>query len=206
MQPNNTKWIVLTVIAAVVGAIAGPMMLRALPGGLGLAVAALMLVAVGGYLVYILAGNKVGRTAPPALVADARSFAPAPGTARLYVVRRGFMGGMAGMKVAIPGVAAGQIRMNQFVMAELPPGTYTLDTAMARNGLKSSHAAGTYTLAAGEVMVVRTMLEMRATHALTVQQPLDPAEAQNEIMSAKMVQWNEGPGTTPAMATASIRG
>ncbi|WP_425228480.1 hypothetical protein [Sphingomonas sp.] len=203
-MPNNTKWIVLVVIAAVVGAVLGPAMLYALPGGVGLAIAGLMFLGVVGYLVYILAGNRVGKAAPPALVAEARSFAPAPGMARLYVVRRGFMGGLAGMKVAIAGVVSGQIRMNQFVMAELPPGTYTLETAMARNGMKPSLASGAFTLAAGDIVVVRAMLEMRATHALTVQQPLAPPDGRAEIMAAKMVGWNEG--APPTLTTSRVVG
>ena len=140
------------------------------------------------------------------MIADARGFTPTPGMARLYVVRRGFMGGMAGMKVTIAGEKAGQIRMNQFVMAELPPGTYTLETAMARNGMKSSHSAAPVTLAAGEVAVIRAGLEMRATHAMTVQQPLSPDEGRTEIMATKMVQWTDGVPATPAATIASGRG
>ena len=206
MRPDNTRWMILVVVAAVAGAILGPMVLGGLPGGMGLAIAALMLIAVFGYLAYILAGNRVGRTAPPAMVADARGFAPAPGTARLYVVRRGFMGGMAGMKVSIAGVSSGQIRMNQFVMAEVAPGTYTLDTAMARNGMKSSHSSASYTLAAGEIVVVRAGLAMRATHAMTVQEQLAPDAGRTEILSAKMVQWTDGPPAPPAVVIASSRG
>lgn len=200
MSANNTKWMIIIVIAAIAGAFLGPALLGGLPTGIGLAVAALFLIAVGGYLVYILAGNKVGRAAPPAVVEDARSFAPAPGMARLYVVRRGFMGGMAGMRVMVAD-KAGQVRMNQSLMAELPPGDYTLETAMARNGLKSSHAATPITLAAGEVSVIRATLEMRATHAMTQHQPLSPDEGRAEVLATKMVLWTEG---APAMRPATI--
>ena len=205
-MPNNTKWMVLIVVAAVIGAFAGPALYTLVPAGIALLICTLLLVAALGYVIYILAGNKVGRPATPAMVADARAFAPAPGTARLYVVRRGFMGGLAGMKIDIAGREAGQIRMNQFVMAELPPGTYTLATAMARNGLKSSRSSSEVTLAPGEVMIVRAMLEVRATHAMTVQQVLAPAEGRSEIMAARMVTWSNmapAPASPGAMAAPS---
>lgn len=194
MRPNNTKWIVLTVIAAVIGAILGPMMASSLSMGAALVIFVVLAAAVIGFLVWSLAANKVGKRATPAMVTDARGFGPTGGSARLYVVRRGFMGGLAGMKVTIAGIAAGQVRMNQFVMAELPPGTYTVDTEMARNGMKSSHSSNTVTLAPGEVTIVRAMLAMRATHAMTVQEVLTGEEGRSEIMRATMVQWTNEDG------------
>lgn len=200
MKPDNSRWLVLAVIAGIVGAFAGPALMREM-GGFGRLLLGLIFLGAIGYVIYILAGNKVGRTAPVAVASDARALVAAPGTARIYVVRRGFMGGMAGMKVAVAGVAAGQIRMNQFVMAEVAPGTYTVGTAMARNGAKPSDSQSTVTLAAGEVAVIQVMLEMHALHASTVQQRLPMAEARTEIASAKMVLWNEqGRRTAPAMA------
>ena len=190
MTPNNSKWIILTIIAAIVGVFAGPVLLGSM-GSLGGIVGVVILVAAVGYIIYLLSANKVGKAADPATLKDARSLAPAPGKARIYVVRRGFMGGLAGMKVSVVGVAAGQIRMNQFVMAEVAPGTYTVETAMARNGMKPSNSDSSVTVAEGQAVVIQAMLEVRATHAITVQQQLSPAKARSEIASTKMVQWTD---------------
>ncbi|QNQ10403.1 hypothetical protein [Sphingomonas alpina] len=188
MNPNNKKWLILTFVAAIIGVFAGPALLGSM-GSMGGIVGAVILIAAVGYIVYLLSANKVGKAADPAAVKDARSLVPAPGKARIYVVRRGFMGGLAGMKVDIAGVASGQIRMNQFVMAEVAPGTYTVETAMARNGMKPSNSESSVTVAEGEAVVVQVMLEVRATHAVTVQKQLSPGEARSEIANTKMVQW-----------------
>ncbi|MES2058004.1 MAG: hypothetical protein V4564_18850 [Pseudomonadota bacterium] len=188
-MPNNTKWIVLTVIAAFVGVFLGPVLMRSLPDGIGGLLMIVILVGAVGYIIYLLSANKVGKAADPAMAGNARALVPAPGKARIYVVRRGFMGGLAGMKVEIAGVASGQIRMNQFVMAEVTPGTYSVETAMARNGMKPSNSDSSLTLAEGEVAVLKVGLEVRATHAVTVQQRLQAGAARSEIASAKMVQW-----------------
>jgi len=197
MRPDNTKWIILAIVGGVVGALFGPMLGRAM-GGFGAILMALFFVGAVGYIVYLLAGNKVGKAASPAALADARALKAPPGQARIYVVRRGFMGGLAGMKVSVDGVAAGQIRMNQFVMAEVAPGTYTVETAMARNGAKPSNSTSSVTVGAGEVAVIRVMLEVHSLHATTVQERLSMAAAPAEIGTAKLVQWTDGPRAAAA--------
>jgi hypothetical protein len=202
MKADNSKWIVLMVVGGVFGAFLGPAMGRSLSGGALFLIFGLFLLAVIGFIVWSLAANKVGKPAPAAMQADARALRPAPGSARIYVVRRGFMGGMAGMKVDIHGVASGQIRMNQFVMADVPPGTYTVETAMARNGVKPSNSQSQLTLQNGEVAVLLTTLQMEAMHATTVQQRVLGAEAQGEIARAKMIQWTDTSQPSPLPATA----
>lgn len=196
MKPDNSKWIVLAIVAAVIGALLGPTLGQAFSGGTIILIFGLFLVAVIAFVIWSLSGNKVGKPASTAALADARAFTPTSGSARIYVVRRGFMGGMAGMKVVIGGVAAGQIRMNQFVMKEVPPGTYAIETAMARNGVKPSNSQSTLTLGSGEIAVILVMLQMEAMHARTVQQRISGAEGHAEIARAKMVQWTDNP-TSP---------
>lgn len=191
MRPDNSKWIVLTIVAAVIGAFLGPTLGRSLSGGSAMLIFGIFFIAIIGFIIWSLSANKVGKAAPAATLADARLMKPAAGMARIYVVRRGFMGGVAGMKVMVQGVASGQIRMNQFVMAEVPPGTYTIETAMARNGVKPSNSDSTLTLQSGEVAVILTMLQMEAMHARTTQQRVLGSEAQAEIARAKMIMWTE---------------
>lgn len=203
MKPDNTKWIVLTVVAAVIGAVLGPMLGRSLSGGAVTVIFGLILVAVIAFVVWSLSGNKVGKPASAAELADARELKPTSGRARIYVVRRGFMGGMAGMKVAVEGVATGQIRMNQFVMAEVPPGTYTIETAMARNGVKPSNSQSTVTVGSEEIAVILVMLQMEAMHATTVQQRISGSQGHAEIARARLVRWtNEPTGISSPLGTA----
>lgn len=197
MRPDNTKWVVLMAIAAVVGVILGPMLGRSLSGATAAFVFGLFFIAVIAFIVWSLSANKVGKPASAAMLADARAMKPEPGMARIYVVRRGFMGGMAGMKVVIGGVASGQIRMNQFVMAEVPAGTYSIETAMARNGVKPSNSETALTVQSGEVAVILAMLQMEAMHARTTQQRVLGSEAQSEIARAKMIRWTDQTGGTP---------
>lgn len=189
MKPDNSKWIILGIVAAVIGAFVGPTIFNSMSGGVAALIVVVFFVGVIGFIIWSLAANKVGKTASAAEMAKARAMTPMPGTARIYVVRRGFMGGMAGMKVDIRGVASGQIRMNQFVMAEVQPGTYTIETAMARNGVKPSNSETEFTLQNGEVLVILVMLQLEAMHARTVQQRIGAPEAQTQIASAKMIQW-----------------
>lgn len=194
MKPNNTKWIVLAVVAAVVGAFLGPIMMESLSGGMAIVVFGLLFVGIIAFLIWSLSANKIGKPASAAALANARLLAATPGTARIYVVRRGFMGGMAGMKVTIDGVATGQIRMNQFVMAEVSPGTYAVETAMARDGVKPSRSESSLTLQSGEIAVILVRLQMEAMHATTDQQRILGSEAKGEIASAKMVKWADDAG------------
>lgn len=203
MTPDNSKWIILGIIAAVVGAFMGPMLFNSMSGGTALVVCGLFFVGVIGFIIWSLSANKVGKRASTAMLAQARAMTPAQGTARIYVVRRGFMGGMAGMKVNIRGVASGQIRMNQFVMAEVPPGTYSIETAMARNGVKPSNSEHEYTVQSGEVLVVLAMLQLEAMHARTVQQRRNGSDAKAEIARSKMIQWTDGAVADPVPLGAS---
>jgi uncharacterized membrane protein YfcA len=195
---------VLIVVGAVVGALLGPMLGQSLSGGAAFLIFGLFFLGVIGLIVWSLSGNKVGKPASAAALADARRLTATPGTARIYVVRRGFMGGLAGMKVMIEGVASGQVRMNQFVMAEVQPGTYTVETAMARNGMKPSNSQTTLTVQSGETAVILAGLQMEAMHASTTQQRLLGAEAQMEIGRSKMVQWTHGSAEAPYRSSAAL--
>ncbi len=191
MKPNNNKWIILGIVGGIVGALFGSTVLRSLSGGMVFVLFAMFFVGMAAVVVWSLSGNKIGKPASAEATADARAMRPAPGMARIYVVRRGFMGGMAGMKVDIHGIAAGQIRMNQFVMAEVPPGAYTVETAMARNGAKPSNHDSRIGVAAGDVVVLRAGLQLEAMHAVTTHERILGAEAQSELANAKMVQWTQ---------------
>lgn len=189
MRPKNTKWFVLTGIAAFFGVIFGMTGAQSLSGGAAVVIFGGLFVAAIAFVIWSLSGNRVGKAASPAFIADARTLRPAAGSARIYVVRRGFMGGMAGMKIDIHGVASGQIRMNQFVMAEVPPGTYTVETAMARNGVKPSNSQTTLSVQGGDVVVILAMLKVQSLHSTTTQERIVGTEAQTAVATTKMIEW-----------------
>jgi hypothetical protein len=55
--------------------------------------------------------------------------------------------------------------------------------------MKPSNSDTSLTLGEGEAVVLQVMLEVRATHAITVQKRLSPGEARSEIAKTKMVRW-----------------
>ena len=185
---RNAFWIVVIIIGAIVGAGVGRSLASSMSGGSAMLLALVAIAFVVGLIIWSLSGNKVGRRADPAAEADARAMTPAPGKARIYIVRRGFVGALAGMKVGIDGIATGQLKSGQFVMAEVAPGNYRIETAMAR-GQRGSQAETQLVVAEGEAVVIHVTLEMGALSGKTIQSRLDPGRGRGEIAGAKLVQW-----------------
>jgi aspartate 1-decarboxylase len=79
--------------------------------------------------------------------------------------------------------------MNQFVMAEVPPGTYTVETAMARNGIKPSNSETTLSVQGGDVVVILAMLKVQSLHSTTTQERIVGTEAQTAVATTKMIEW-----------------
>lgn len=80
MRPNNIKWFVLTGIAAFFGVIFGMTGAQSLSGGAAVVIFGGLFVAAIAFVIWSLSGNRVGKTAPPALIADARTLRPTAGT------------------------------------------------------------------------------------------------------------------------------
>lgn len=186
---KNAFWMVVIVIAAVVGALMGPSLFEMMDPGLALLVCGLLMLFLIGFVVFSLSGNRGGKRADASADGDARTLRASPGKARIYFVRRGFVGSAQGMNVSIEGVANGQIKSGQFLMAEVDPGNYRVDARMARGG-KSSESSMDLALAEGEVAVIHALLEMGMLSGTTKLTRLDETRARDEISATRMMLWN----------------
>lgn len=191
MSGKNVFWIILIFLAAFVGAFMGPALLEDVPIGI---VAVLTLVFLGGIIaliVYSLSGNRGGAAASTEELANARAFTPAEGKGRIYIIRRGFVGAMQGMNVEIEGVAGGQIKSKQFLMAEVDPGTYRIKARMAR-GPKATRSETEVEVRAGESVAIQAFLEMGALAGKTIFETVEPGVAKAQVADMKMLHWVDG--------------
>jgi hypothetical protein len=153
----------------------------------------LFLLGLFGFVAWVFLGNKSGKRIEGAALADALSMRAAPDKARIYVVRKGFVGGQQGLNVSIAGGWEGQIRSNHFMMAEVAPGTYDMSARMNRQG-EAARGTHSVTLAPGTMVLVNIGLEMgmvRMTPFFT--DITDGRAAHDMLKSAKMVDWLQRP-------------
>jgi hypothetical protein len=151
----------------------------------------LFLVGLIGFVIWIIASNKQGSKIEGAARADALAFKPPADRARIYVVRKGFVGGMQGMNISIDGGWEGQIRSGYFMMADVAPGEYQVTAKMAKQSVRTSHSV---TLAPGSFVVLDFGLEMgMVTMTPFVTEISDGLAANTHLNSAKMVDWLKRP-------------
>lgn len=158
-------------------------------GGGSLLLAVVALVAVGALIFFFLSGNKKETVLSDAAVADARKMQAPPGTARLYIVRHGFVGGQQGMDITVGTTHRGQIKSGRALVADLPPGSHDITARMVRGGDKSETSLPVE-LAAGNITVVRatsTMGTTTATIHLSVMDDLNAAK--EELDKARFLAW-----------------
>lgn len=110
---------------------------------------------------------------------------PAEGKAAIYILRKGFVGMLQGFNFEIEGFARGQAKGNQFLHAELPPGTYRI-TARTKGNAGETQVS----LTAGEVAVLRVILEPGLVKgAIMFDRVANPASARADLAGIKMVCW-----------------
>ncbi len=114
------------------------------------------------------------------------------GKARIYVTRRGFVAALQGMDVTLEGVAKGQIKSGQMLMADVPPGTYRLHVATAKAKL-ARPADLEIDVGAGGVVVVDAMIEMGALKGGVKLTRLDAAKARENVHATKLILWEAPP-------------
>ena len=149
----------------------------------------LALLGVAVFVAWVLLSNKQGARIDGAVLADARTLTPAAGKARLYIVRLGFYGRAQGMNISLSSGHQGQIRGKYFMMAELDPGTITLNAQLAAQGGKVRRDLDIM-LASGDSVLIEINLEM----SMTAVTPLFTEHREQRIISnqlgqAKMVDW-----------------
>lgn len=149
----------------------------------------LALVSVGALGFFFLSGNKKEVTLSDAALAEARQMQAPPGTARLYIVRHGFVGGQQGMDVAIDATHTGQIKSGRALVADLPPGQHTLTARMARGGDKSEKTL-ILDLATDSVTVVHATSTIGTTTAAIQLSVMDDmSAARGELDKARFLAW-----------------
>jgi hypothetical protein len=187
---KNAFWMIVIVIAAIVGALLGPSLLGGLPMEVVSILLIVILVGLAALVLYSLSGNRGGRAAAANVEAEARLMKPSPGKARIYIVRKGFVAALQGMNVGIENVATGQIKSNRFLTAEVEPGDYRVTAKMARGG-KSTAGTMDVSVGPGDVAIVHAYLEMGTFAAKTILTRLEPGEAREKLAGARMMLWAE---------------
>ena len=185
---RETKWalyIVVLVLAGLFGAgLSTYVMANMSAGGSSLFIL-LMFAIVVGIIVWSLSGNKRTRAADAASTAAALLMRPAAGKAAICIYRKGFVGMAQGFNFAIEGVASGQAKGNQFLYAEVDPGTYRITAQGKGNGGETE-----VTVAAGEVAVFRAVIEVGLVKGKIAFDRVDGDAARRDLASVKMVCWD----------------
>ncbi|WOE74064.1 DUF2846 domain-containing protein [Alterisphingorhabdus coralli] len=141
------------------------------------------------FVVVILLRNKSGEKADPAQTAEAMTMMPAEGKARIYVMRKGFVGGQQGMNITINDDLNSQIRTKYFLMAEVEPGTHTV-TAQMSSGTKGSARSHEITLEANKSVLLDMKLQMGAVQGKPdFTEVRDMVEAKSMLNGLKLVLW-----------------
>ncbi len=186
---RQLKWvgfIAICIVAAFFGlALSQFVTANASEGGALLFTLAMFAMVVGIFW-WLLSGNKKVAMADAAATSAALAMQPAEGKAAVYIVRKGFVGMLQGFNFAIEGVMQGQAKGNQFLYAELPPGSYRI-TAKGKGNAGETDVS----LAAGEVVVFRINLEPGLVKgSIAFERVANPHSMKSDIAGIKMVMWD----------------
>lgn len=192
---KNAMWLTIIVAAAILGIFMGPLFARIFSPGTMFFLLALIIGGVIAFSIWALSKNKSGVKADAAALAEARTMRAPEGKARIYVTRRGFVGGLQGMDVTLDGTTQGQIKSGQMLMADVAPGTHRIraSTAMA----KLAHGSELdVEVAAGDVVVVDAMMEMGAIKGSVKLTRVDvPTKGRADVHATKLILWEVPPAT-----------
>lgn len=179
-------WIVVVIVAALFGMSLSTYVASTASSSGQLLFILVSLGVVVGIFYWLLSGNKRIRLADGGASAAALTMKPGEGKAAIYILRKGFVGMLQGINFEIEGAASGQAKGNQFLHAELAPGTYRV---MAKS--KGNDGETEVSLAAGEVAVLRVVLEPGLVKGKIVfDREANLVTAHAELASVKMVCWD----------------
>lgn len=122
-------------------------------------------------------------SAPPELMATAKSFTPTPGKSRIYVYRPSrFVGSMARLKVAIDSQVVGKAASGTFLMVEVDPGSHRV------SGLSSESDRGVELEALPDsCYFFKLWPKMGLVSAQSGLELMDPAEGRKAVEASRMV-------------------
>jgi len=189
---KNAMWLTIIFAAAIFGAFLGPSLAQTFSAGTLLTLTVLLFGGIIVFCIWALSSNKGGQKADTAAVAEARTMRAPDGKARIYVTRRGFVAALQGMDVTLDGVAKGQIKSGQMLMADVEPGTHHLHVATAKAKLANA-AELDIEVGAGGVIVIDAMIEMGALKGSVKLTRLDAAKARENVNATKLILWEVAP-------------
>jgi hypothetical protein len=151
-----------------------------------------LLIPVLGYVILVFMRNKSGEKAGPEATAEALRMTPAAGKARLFVMRKGFVGGQQGMTITIDGQLESQIRSKYFLFADLDPGEHSVKAKMS-SGTESAARTHQILLAAGDIVLLDMKLNMGALQGTPdFTEIRSGVEARQMLEGCKLILWKTG--------------
>ena len=149
----------------------------------------LLILPVIGLVIFILMRNKSGAVADPAALDEAMKLIPASGKSRIYVMRKGFVGGQQGMNITINDTLNSQIRTKYFLMAEVEPGDHQV-TAQMSSGTKGAAMTHDLSLKPDESVLLDMKLNMGALQGKPdFTEIRDMVQAKQMLDGLKLVEW-----------------
>lgn len=152
----------------------------------------ILLIPVLGFVVMVFMRNKSGEKAGPEATAEALRMTPPAEKARLFVMRKGFVGGQQGMNISIDGRLESQIRSKYFLYADLDPGTHGVKAKMS-SGSKSAARTHDVALAAGDIVLLDMKLNMGALQGTPdFTEVRGGQQARAMLEGCKLILWKTG--------------
>lgn len=189
---KNAMWMTIIFVAAIFGALMGPSIASLIGDSAMLIIAPLFLIGVVAFCIWALSSNKSGKKADTTALAEARAMRAPDGKGRIYITRRGFVAALQGMNVTLDGIASGQIKSGQMLMADVEPGAHRLQVGTAKAKLANA-AEMDIDVGAGGVVVIDAMIEMGALKGSVKLTRLDSVKARENVQATKLILWETAP-------------
>lgn len=189
---KNAMWLTIIFVAAIFGALMGPSIASLIGDSAMLIIAPLFLIGVVAFCIWALSSNKSGKKADTTALAEARAMRAPDGKGRIYITRRGFVAALQGMNVTLDGIASGQIKSGQMLMADVEPGAHRLQVGTAKAKLANA-AEMDIDVGAGGVVVIDAMIEMGALKGSVKLTRLDSVKARENVQATKLILWETAP-------------
>ena len=153
--------------------------------------AILLLIPVLGFVAIIFMRNKSGAAADASALNEALQFSAPANKSRIYVMRKGFVGGQQGMNITVDGTLESQIRSKYFLMAEVEPGKHSVKAKMS-SGSESAARTHDVDVAAGECVLLDMKLNMGALQGTPdFTEERDAAQAKQMLSGCKLILWKD---------------
>ena len=141
-----------------------------------------------GLVVWVLANNKQGAKMSGAAVEEAKAMRAPDGRARVFVVRRGFMGTAQGLNISTAGYE-GQMRGGFLLTADVDPGVVTVSARLNKQG-EVTRVSHELTLTPGAVTLVEiTLISGMVRLSPVFEEITDRDQIRYRVSPAKPIEW-----------------